>query len=66
MFPVGSVVLVSAWHANRAEVVPDLGLGLGLAAGALVALRGSAPRRSAHDARDPHWIERLVGDIKQR
>ena len=47
----------------RAEIAADLGLGLGLAAGALLALRRSAPRRSAHDARDPRWIERLVGDL---
>jgi hypothetical protein len=47
----------------RGEIAADLGLGLGVAAGALVALRRSAPHRSAHDARDPHWVERLVGDL---
>jgi hypothetical protein len=29
----------------------------------LVALRRWAPQRSAHDAHDPHWVERLVGDL---
>ena len=47
----------------RAAVAAELGLGLGLAAGALVSLRSSTPRLGARDARDPDWIRRLVGDL---
>jgi hypothetical protein len=44
----------------RAEVAAALGLGLGVVAGALAALRRSAPSGRVRDARDPRWVERLV------
>ena len=47
----------------RAEVAIAFGLGLGLAVGALLALRRSAPARPARPARDPHWVERLVAGL---
>ena len=47
----------------RAEVAVGLGLGLGVVAGALAALRQSAPRPEGRDAQDPRWIERLVADL---
>jgi len=43
----------------RAEVAVALGLGFGLATGALTRLV-QASRRTAPSARDPQWIERLV------
>ena len=43
---------------------PGLGLGLGVAAGALAALRRSGPRRAATGRRAIRvWLERLVGDL---
>jgi hypothetical protein len=47
----------------RAEVAAGLGLGVGVVAGALAALRRSVPRPDERDARDPRWAERLVGDL---
>jgi hypothetical protein len=47
----------------RAEVAAEIGLGFGLAGGALLALRRSVPHLAARDAHDPRWIERLVGDL---
>ena len=47
----------------RGEVAAALGLGLGLAVGALFALRRSTPRLPARAARDPHWLERLVAGL---
>jgi hypothetical protein len=47
----------------RGEVAAELGLGLGAAAGALIALRRSVPRIARRDAHDPRWVERLVGDL---
>ena len=47
----------------RAEVAAGLGLGVGVVAGALAALRRSVPRPDERDARDPRWVERLVGDL---
>lgn len=47
----------------RAEVASELGLGLGAAAGALVALRRSVPAPGARAAYGPRWVERLVGDL---
>ena len=47
----------------RAEVAGALGLGIGVAAGALAALRRSVPAPDERDARDPRWVERLVGDL---
>jgi hypothetical protein len=44
----------------RGEVSIALGLGLGLAVGALVALRRSTPRLPKQDAHDSQWLERLV------
>ena len=44
----------------RGEVVAAFGLGFGLAAGALVALRRSTPKLETHEARNPLWLERLV------
>lgn len=44
----------------RAEVATALGLGLGLAAGALIALRRATPHLPTRHERDPHWLERLV------
>lgn len=51
-----------SWLA-RAEVAAGLGLGAGVAAGALAALWRSAPPSELRDARDPGWLERLVGDL---
>ena len=47
---------------SRAAVATALGLGMGLAVGALLASRRSTqlPRR---DARDPRWLERLVAGL---
>jgi hypothetical protein len=47
----------------RAEVAAGLGLGLGVVAGALAALRGSLPRPTAREADDPRWVQRLVADL---
>jgi hypothetical protein len=47
----------------RAEVAAGLGLGMGVAAGALAAMRNSTPARRTRDARDPRWVERLVADL---
>jgi hypothetical protein len=47
----------------RAEVATALGLGLGLAAGALLRLVRSAPEAPARPARDPDWLERLVAGL---
>jgi hypothetical protein len=44
----------------RAEVAAGLGLGLGVVAGAVAALRQSAPSGRERDARDPRWVESLV------
>jgi hypothetical protein len=47
----------------RAEVASSLGLGLGLAAGALAALRRAIPRLTTRDRRDPQWLQRLVAGL---
>jgi hypothetical protein len=47
----------------RAEVACEIGLGLGAAAGALVALLRSVPRGGDRAAYGPRWVERLVGDL---
>lgn len=47
----------------RFEVAAGLGLGLGVVAGSLAALRRSAPRSAGRDPMDPRWIERLVADL---
>jgi len=47
----------------RAEVAAGLGLGAGVVLGALAALRQATPRAVEGDARDPRWVERLVGDL---
>jgi hypothetical protein len=47
----------------RAEVATAFGLGLGLAVGALLALRASAPARPASGTLDSRWIERLVAGL---
>jgi hypothetical protein len=44
----------------RAEVATALGLGSGLAMGALLRIVQSAPERPTRPARDPEWLERLV------
>jgi hypothetical protein len=46
----------------RAEVATSLGLGFGLAAGALTALRRATPPLPT-DRRDPRWLERLVAGL---
>jgi len=47
----------------RTEVATALGLGLGLATGALFRLVRSAPETSARPPRDPEWLERLVAGL---
>ena len=47
----------------RAEVAAGLGLGLGMVAGALVALRRSPPGPEHRDGQDPQWVERLIADL---
>jgi hypothetical protein len=49
--------------AARGEVATALGLGFGLAVGALLALRGAAPKVAARAGRDPQWLERLVAGL---
>ncbi len=48
---------------SRLEVATALGLGLGLAAGALLALRRSSPPRPPRAAHDPRWLERIVAGL---
>jgi hypothetical protein len=47
----------------RAEVATALGLGLGLATGALLRLVRSVPEAPARRARDPDWLARLVAGL---
>jgi hypothetical protein len=47
----------------RGEVAIALGLGFGLAVGALTALRRSAPKIATRKSRDPLWLERLVAGL---
>jgi len=47
----------------RAEVATAFGLGIGLAVGALLALRRTAPARESRVARDPRWLERVVAGL---
>jgi hypothetical protein len=47
----------------RLEVATAVGLGLGLATGAVLRLVRSAPRPEAAAARDPGWLERLVAGL---
>ena len=47
----------------RGEVAAAFGLGFGLAAGALAALRRSAPKAAVRRNRDPRWLERLVAGL---
>jgi hypothetical protein len=47
----------------RGEVAVAFGLGFGLAAGALLALRRSAPPVPPRATRDPRWLERLVAGL---
>jgi hypothetical protein len=47
----------------RAEVVTELGLGFGLAVGALMLLWRATPRGTTHTDHDPRWVERMVGDL---
>jgi hypothetical protein len=54
---------IGPYFLARGEVATALGLGLGLAAGALAALRRSTPRLPARDARDPRWLERLIAGL---
>jgi hypothetical protein len=61
------------WKSQLPTVAPDalargavsvaVGLGFGLAAGALYALVRSGPRAPARSARDPMWLERLVAGL---
>jgi hypothetical protein len=64
------------WKSQLPTVAPDdvargavtiaVGLGFGLAAGALFALMRSAPRAPARSPRDPLWLERLVAGLDDR
>ena len=54
---------VGPYALARAEVAAGVGLGAGIAVGALAALWRSAARPQVRDAHDPHWLERLVGDL---
>jgi len=54
---------VGPYALARAEVAAALGLGVGVVAGALAALWRSAARPGVRNARDPDWLERLVGDL---
>ncbi len=47
----------------RGAVAAMLGLGFGLAVGALLRIVRSAPPRSARAARDPDWLDRLVSGL---
>jgi hypothetical protein len=47
----------------RTEVVAALGLGLGLAVGALMRIVRAAPARPSRASRDPRWLERLVAGL---
>jgi len=47
----------------RGEVATSLGLGFGLAAGALAALRRATPHLPTRNRRDPRWLERLVAGL---
>jgi hypothetical protein len=47
----------------RAAVATALGLGFGVAAGALYALLRTTPRAPARTAHDPRWLERLVAGL---
>jgi hypothetical protein len=63
------------WKSQLPTVAPDalargavsiaVGLGFGLAAGALYALVRSTPRAAARPSRDPMWLERLVAGLDE-